>query len=183
MTPGKAKESGYEVPVSMLLGNFTRPTDELPALLSHGELRTLFHEFGHIINGMSYDGEFSSQSGSKTDFGEAMSQLFENWNWDYETLSSFAKHYETGEVLPKETFDNMLKARNLNSGLNALSSLSRCVYDMNLYDKYDPETPVNTDDIWKNIDKDFGLMPMHVDGTHIQASWIHINTHPVYYYG
>jgi Zn-dependent oligopeptidase len=183
LTPGKAKENGYEVPVSMLLGNFTRPTDELPALLSHSELRTLFHEFGHIINGMSYDGEFSSQSGSKSDFGEAMSQIFENWNWDYNTLSSFAKHYETGEVLPKETFDNMLKARNLNSGLSAMSSLSRCIYDLNLYDKYNPQTPVDTDQIWKNIDKDFGLTPMHVDGTHIQASWIHINTHPVYYYG
>jgi len=183
LIPGKATEQGYEVPVSMLLGNFTRPTETLPSLLSHGELNTLFHEFGHIVNGLSYDGEFMYQSQSKSDFVEAMSQIFENWIWDYEMLSSFARHYDTGEVLPKELFDNMLRAKNVSSGFNTLSSLRKCVYDMNLYDKYNPEAPVNTDDIWKNIDKELGIMPMYVQGTHDQASWIHINTHPVYYYG
>jgi thimet oligopeptidase len=183
LTAGRATEKGYVVPVAMLLGNFTKPTESLPSLLSHSELSTLFHEFGHIVNGMSYHGEFSFQSDSKSDFAEAMSQIFENWIWDYDMLSSFARHFETGEVLPKETFDNMLKAKNLNSGLSTLISLRKCVYDMNLYDKYNPEIPVNTDDIWKNIDEEFDVMPMHVDGTHVQASWIHINTHPVYYYG
>jgi oligopeptidase A len=183
LSSGKMTDKGYELPVAMLLGNFTRATETLPSLLSHRELRTLFHEFGHVMDGMSYKGDFSSQSGSKSDFGEAMSQIFENWIWDYEMLSSFAQHYETGEVLPEETFDNMLRAKNVTSGLSSLGSLRRCVYDLNLYDKFDPEAPVNTDEIWKNIDEEFGVMPMHVDGTHIQASWIHINTHPVYMYG
>ena len=180
---GKATPQGYEVPTSMLLGNFTKATETLPSLLSHGELNTLFHEFGHIVNGMSYDGEFSYQSDSKSDFGEAMSQIFENWIWDYETLSTFAKHYQTGETLSKETFDNMLRAKNVGSGMYAQGSLKRCVYDLNLYDKYNPEAPVNTDDLWRNIDAEFGGMPMYVPGSHPQASWIHINTHPVYYYG
>lgn len=183
LTYGRMTDEGYEVPVSMLLGNFTRPTETLPSLLSHGELSTLFHEFGHIMDGMAYKGEFASQSDSKSDFVEAMSQIFENWIWDYEMLSTFAKHYETDEVLPKETFDNMVRAKNVNSGLSLLGSLRRCVYDLNLYHLYDPEAPVHTDDIWKKIDEDFDVMPLHVDGTHVQASWIHINTHPVYYYG
>ena len=110
---GKATKKGYEVPVKMLLGNFTRPTENLPSLLSHGELSTLFHEFGHIMDGIAYEGEFSSQAGSKSDFAEAMSQIFENWIFDYDILSSFAKHYETGEVFPKELFDNMMNAKNL----------------------------------------------------------------------
>ncbi|MEP5613922.1 MAG: M3 family metallopeptidase, partial [Cyclobacteriaceae bacterium] len=104
---GKQQTDGYEVPVAMLLGNFTRPTEGLPSLLSHNELSTLFHEFGHIMDGVSYRGDFSYQANSKRDFGEAMSQIFENWIWDYDMLSSFAKHYETGETLPKETFENM----------------------------------------------------------------------------
>ena len=54
---------------------------------------------------------------------------------------------------------------------------------MDLYDKYNPKTPFNTDELWKTIDNELGVLPLYVDGTHPQASWIHINTHPVYMYG
>ncbi len=180
---GKATANGYEVPVNMLLGNFTPPTETLPSLLSFDELGTLFHEFGHIVDGISYHGEYTLQADTKPDFVESMSQIFENWLWDYEMLSSFARHYETGEVLPREIFDNMLKAKNVSSGLDAISSLRLCIYDMTLYDRYNPETGIDTDKLWQQIDEDLGLLPMYVEGTHPQASWIHINTHPVYYYG
>lgn len=183
ITSGKQTDKGYELPVAMLLGNFTRPTQTQPSLLSRKELNTLFHEFGHIVNMMSYDGEFSSQSNSKDDFTESMSQLFENWIWDYDIVSSFAKHYKTGEVLPKATFDKMLKAKNLGSGLSSITMLRRCLYDMNLYDKYDPQAPAPTDKLWQDIDKQLGVTDFYVPGTHTQASWIHINTHPVYMYG
>ncbi|HZW63487.1 MAG TPA: M3 family metallopeptidase [Flavobacteriaceae bacterium] len=183
LSTGKQTKEGYEVPVSMLLGNFTKPTEELPSLISHSELNTLFHEFGHIMDRMSYEGEYSLQSNSKSDFVEAMSQIFENWIWDYEVLSTFAKHYETGEILPKELFDNMMKAKNVSSGLAAQSSLRNCIYDMNLYHKYNPEKPVDTDQLWRDIDRQLGIVNWYVEGTHPQACWIHINTHPVYYYG
>ena len=183
LTPGRMTPKGYEVPVSMLLGNFTRPTKTQPSLLSQKELNTLFHEFGHIMNAMAYHGEFASQADSKADFVESMSQLFENWLWDYDILSSLGKHYQTGEVLPKATFDNMLKAKNVASGLTAIQTLQKAVYDMNLYDKYDPQHPIKTDELWKELDKQLGVMNFYVEGTHPQASWIHINTHPVYYYG
>jgi len=183
LTAGKATAKGYEIPVAMLLGNFTRPTNTSPSLLSIKELNTLFHEFGHIVNDMSYHGEFSSQSSSKADFSEAMSQLFENWLWNYDILSSFAKHYETGEVLTKTTFDNMLKAKNVSSGLSAISQQRSALYDMNLYDRYDPKKPISTDKLWQDIDNELNVMKFYVEGTHYQASWIHINTHPVYYYG
>jgi thimet oligopeptidase len=181
--PGKAMKQGYEFPVAMLLGNFSKPSKTQPSLLSQKELNTLFHEFGHIMNMMSYHGEFSSQSSSKADFVEAMSQLFENWISDFDVVSTFAKHYKTGELLPKETFENMLKAKNVASGLVAIQSLQRCLYDMNLYDKFNPENPVSTDQLWKNIDKELAIMEIYVDNTHPQASWIHVNTHPVYMYG
>jgi thimet oligopeptidase len=174
---------GNEVPVAMLLGNFTRPTASAPSLLSQKELKTLFHEFGHIVNMMSYHGEFSAQQESKADFTESMSQLFENWIADYDMVSTFAKHYKTGEVLPKATFENMQKAKKVGAGLATIQSLQRCLYDLNLYDKYNPDAPVSTDQLWKDIDKQLGVMDFYVSGTHYQANWIHINTHPVYYYG
>lgn len=183
LSPGKLTSKGYEVPVAMLLGNFTRATETAPSLLSHNELSTLFHEFGHIMNSMAYEGEFSIQAETKPDFVEAMSQIFENWIFDYDILSSFAKHYKTNDVLPKSLFDNMINAKNVSSGINALGSLRSCIYDMTIYDKYNPEKPMNTDDIWTAIDEQMGAVPRHIKGTHPQASWIHINTHPVYYYG
>lgn len=183
LNAGKLHKKSYEVPVSMLLGNFTRPTETLPSLVSHRELNILFHEFGHIIDALSYKGEFALQAESKSDFVESMSQILENWIWDYDILSSFARHYETSEVLPRETFDNLLNAKNVSSGFNTLRTLRACIYDMNLYDTYNPDTPVSTDEIWENIDTELGVMQMYVKGTHPQSSWIHINTHPVYMYG
>ncbi|WP_033960512.1 M3 family metallopeptidase [Psychroserpens jangbogonensis] len=183
LSSGKQMEDGYEVPVSMLLGNFTKGTDELPSMITHGELSTLFHEFGHIMDKMSYEGEYSMQSDTKRDFVEAMSQIFENWIWDYDVLSTFAKHYETGEVLPKELFNSMVNAKNVSSGISAQGSLRNCIYDMNLYDKYNPEQPIDTDQLWRDVDNQLGVMDWYVEGTHPQACWIHINTHPVYYYG
>ncbi|HOG19065.1 MAG TPA: M3 family metallopeptidase [Salinivirgaceae bacterium] len=183
LTAGKKTEGGYQIPISMLLGNFTPATDELPSLISFKELNTLFHEFGHIVDGMSYDGEFALQARAKTDFVESMSQIFENWTWDYDILKRFAKHYKTNEVLPKELFDNMVSAKNVSSGYFALNSLRNCIYDMNLYNLYNPEKPLDTDELWRKIDKELGIMNFYVEGTHPQASWIHINTHPVYYYG
>ncbi|MCP4311502.1 MAG: Zn-dependent oligopeptidase [Bacteroidetes bacterium] len=182
ITPGKLTADGQEVPTCMLLGNFPAPTESLPSLISHRELSTLFHEFGHIMDNMSYKGEFAWQAGSKEDFAEAMSQIFENWIWDYDMLSTFARHYETGEVLPKELFDNMLSAKNITSGLDAMGSLRNCVYDMILYDKFDPANEMDTDELWRKIDKEMSL-PVYVEGTHPQSCWIHINTHPTYYYG
>ena len=174
---------GSEIPVSMLLGNFTKPTKNSPSLISQKELSTLFHEFGHIANMMSYHGDYSSQSDSKDDFSESMSQLFENWISNYAVVSTFAKHYKTGEPLPKATFDNIQKGKKVASGLTTITSLQKCVYDMNLYDKYNAKAPVSTDKIWQNIDSQLGVMNFYVPNTHPQASWIHINGYPVYYYG
>ncbi|MCF6128808.1 Zn-dependent oligopeptidase [Flavobacterium sp. AS60] len=173
---------GKEIPVAMLLGNFTKPTKTQPSLLSQKELRTLFHEFGHIMNMMSFHGEFSSQQSSKADFTEAMSQIFENWILDYGIVSTFAKNYKTGEVLPKETFDKMLESRKVASGLGAIQMLQRCLFDMNLYDKYNPTNPTPTDEIWQQINKQLDIMDFYAQ-THYQANWIHVNTHPVYMYG
>jgi Zn-dependent oligopeptidase len=182
MTPGNARDEGYEIPVSMMLGNFTRPTEDLPALISHRELDTLFHEFGHVMSSMSFNGPYAMQNGSRADFGEAMSQIFENWTLDYDVLKTFAIHYETGEVLPEETLRKMVEAKTITSGLSAQSSIEKSMYDMTLYNRYDPNEPLDTDEIWRSLGDEMAFS-YYVEGTHPQASWIHINTHPCYYYG
>ena len=179
---GRLTAEGQEIPTCLLLANFTPATESRPAMVSHGELSTLFHEFGHIMDNMSYTGEFSWQAGSKEDFGEAMAQIFENWIWDYDMLSRFARHYESGEVLPRATFDNMLKAKNVTSGFDAMRSLRNSVYDMLLYDRFDPNAAFDSDELWRVTDRLTGVSN-YVEGTHSQGSWIHINTHPTYYYG
>jgi len=182
LTSGNQQPGGYEIPVAMLLGNFTPSSDELPSLVSHSELRTLFHEFGHIAASMAFNGKYAVQNGSLPDFAEAMSQIFENWIWDYDILKTFARHYDTGEVLPEETFGNMLAAKNLISGIGAQSGVRRSMYDMELYNRYDPDDPTPTDQIWRDLAEKFAYSG-YIDGTHPQAAWIHINTHPTYYYG
>ena len=182
LTPGRRRPDGYQIPVVMLLGNFTRPTADRPSLVTHAELRTLFHEFGHVMEGVSYRGDFAMQSNTPADFSEAMSQIFEEWIWDYDVVKTFAHHYRTGEVLPRATFDRMLAARNVSSGMREQGALRSAVYDMTLYDRYDPAHPIHTDSLWKQIDRRFVYSP-YVEGLHTQASWIHINGYPTYYYG
>lgn len=182
LIPGNARDDGYEIPVAMLLGNFTRPTEDLPSLISHGELDTLFHEFGHIMASMSFSGPYAMQNGSRADFAEAMSQIFENWTLDYDVLKTFAKHYETGEVLPEETLRKMVEAKTITSGLRAQRSIANAMYDMTLYNRYDPNRPLDSDEIWRSLG-DKMAFSHYIEGTHPQAAWIHINTHPCYYYG
>ena len=182
LTPGRRRPDGYQIPVVMLLGNFTRPTADRPSLVTHAELRTLFHEFGHVMEGVSYRGDFAMQSSSPADFSEAMSQIFEEWIWNYDVVKTFAHHYRTGEVLPRTMFDRMLAARNVSSGMREQGALRSAVYDMTLYDRYDPARPLHTDSLWKQIDSRFVFSP-YVEGLHPQASWIHINGYPTYYYG
>jgi Zn-dependent oligopeptidase len=179
---GRLAKEGQEIPTCLLLANFTPASEERPAMVSHGELSTLFHEFGHIMDNMSYKGEFAWQAGSKEDFAEAMAQIFENWIWDYDMLSRFAHHYESGEALPRELFDNMYKAKNVTSGLDGMGSLRNSVYDMLLYDRYDPAADFDSDELWRVTDRITGV-DSYVEGTHGQGCWIHINTHPTYYYG
>jgi thimet oligopeptidase len=106
-------------PVSAILANFTPPSGETPALLKHSEVKTLFHEFGHILHMSLSRAEFARFSGAETewDFVEAPSQIMEHWTWDASVLQRFARHYQTDEPIPAELVDQMLRARWLDEGI------------------------------------------------------------------
>ena len=95
---------GKEVrPHISIVCNFTKPTVDKPSLLTFNEVTTLFHEFGHALHGMMARGTYPSLTGTNVywDFVELPSQILENWCYEPEALELFAKHYETGEILPK----------------------------------------------------------------------------------
>ena len=116
---GRRTPDGYATPVSAIVANFTPPSADRPALLMHSEVETLFHEFGHILHMSLTTAESPRFSGAETewDFVEAPSQIMEHWTWDASVLGRFARHHATGERMPRELLDQMVRARWLNVGL------------------------------------------------------------------
>lgn len=112
--------------------NFTRPTGTQPSLLTFYELRTLFHEFGHALHGILADTTYPNLSGTSVsrDFVELPSQVLENWCLQKEALSLFAKHYETGELIPMELLEKIKESSSFMEGLQTMRQLSFGVLDM-----------------------------------------------------
>lgn len=112
--------------------NFTKPTKTKPSLLTFNEVTTLFHEFGHGLHGMLANTIYPSLSGTSVywDFVELPSQVLENWCYEPEALALFAKHYETGEIIPQELIDKIKKAANFQEGMQTLRQLSFGMLDM-----------------------------------------------------
>jgi thimet oligopeptidase len=181
---GKLTNKGYQQPVAALICNFNSPTADKPALLTHQQSITFFHEFGHVLHNMLTTAEFSTVSGTSTkrDFVEAPSQIFENWVWSYDVLKLFAKHYKTGEVLPKSMYDKMIASRNVGSGIAASAQIFYGVVDMTLHDKYDPEGTKTTTDVVKELTN--SIMPyQYLEGTNFHAAFGHLNGYGASYYG
>jgi len=112
--------------------NFTRPTKTKPSLLTFNEVTTLFHEFGHALHGMLANTTYPSLSGTSVywDFVELPSQLMENWCYESEALSLFAKHYETGEVIPMHFIEKIKESANFMEGIATIRQLSFGLLDM-----------------------------------------------------
>jgi oligopeptidase A len=133
---------GDQVPVAFMTCNFTPPVGDKPALLTHSEVETLFHEFGHGLQHMLTRVDcpaVSGISGVAWDAVELPSQFMENWCWQKEALALFSGHYETGEPLPDELFQRMLAAKNFQSGMAMLRQLEFSLFDFRIYMEYDPE--------------------------------------------
>ncbi|WP_162063604.1 oligopeptidase A [Vibrio taketomensis] len=131
-----------QTPVAYLTCNFNKPVGNKPALFTHDELVTLFHEFGHGIHHMLTQvntGAVSGINGVPWDAVELPSQFLENWCWEEEALAFISGHYETGEPLPKEMLDKMLAAKNFQSAMFILRQLEFGLFDFTLHTEYDPE--------------------------------------------
>ncbi|MGR5363491.1 oligopeptidase A [Vibrio mediterranei] len=129
-------------PVAYLTCNFNKPVGGKPAMFTHDEVVTLFHETGHGIHHMLTKidtGAVSGINGVPWDAVELPSQFLENWCWEEEALAFISGHYETGEPLPKEMLDKMLAAKNFQSAMFILRQLEFGLFDFTLHTEYDPD--------------------------------------------
>lgn len=184
MVPGRMTAKGYRIPTASLVCNFPKPTEETPSLMLHDDVTTFFHEFGHLLHNLLTTSPLSAFAGTSVarDFVETPSQMYENWTWNYESLKLFAKHYETGEVLPKELYDKMLAAKNVGSAVNTLQQIFYGVVDMTLHDKYDPNGDKTTTEVIKELQNEITPYDF-VEGTHLEAAFGHLDGYAAGYYG
>ena len=126
-------------PHVLFCASLTPSTKEKPSLLNYREVETVFHEFGHCLHGLLSDGKYQSTSGTNVfwDFVELPSQIMENWVGESDALKLFAKHYETGEVIPDELIEKIKKSSNYGSGYLSLRQLSLGYLDMAWYTNLD----------------------------------------------
>jgi len=128
-------EGKVERPLVSIVGNLTPSTEKTPSLLTFMEVKTIFHEFGHALHGMLSKVTYSSLSSPDVywDFVELPSQIMENWLGEKETLSLFARHYETDEIIPDELIDKIKNTQSFNAGLMGLRQLSLGFLDIAWY--------------------------------------------------
>ena len=171
-----------QLPVAALVCNFTKPTSDKPSLMTHDEAETFFHEFGHCLHTILSEAEIAGFAGTSVerDFVEAPSQMFEEWVWTPETLSLFAKHYETGEPMPAELIDGMIAAKNLQSGIKTEGQIFLGMVDQAYHT--DEDGVVDTTQIAYDI-HDMTRMYPHTPGTHFQSSFGHLTGYQAGYYG
>jgi thimet oligopeptidase len=173
---------GVQLPEGVLVCNFPDPATSNPALMEHGDVVTMFHEFGHlmhhIIGGQQH---WIRQSGVATewDFVEAPSQMFEEWAWNHDVLARFAKHSETGAVIPKELVDKMRKADRFGKGIWATQQLFYAALALKLHQ----ESPSKLDQLGlvKALQKKYTPFPF-VEGTKFHTSFAHLVGYSSMYY-
>ena len=175
--------NGEEIlPVAALLCNFSEAAAGDSTRVDHGDVITLFHEFGHMVHFMVARSDIASQPFTvKSDFVEAPSQFLENWCWEYPSLKIFAKHYKTGAILPDSLFQKMKSTQHVLDGLYYMGQLYYGKLEFTYHDKYDS---IQGKDI-SRVAED--LHPMlqvpFVEGTHFIASFGHLNGYAANYYG
>ncbi len=138
----RKKSGGHiQTPVAYLVCNFTPPTGEHPSLLTHDDVITLFHEFGHGLHHMLTLVDHlgvSGINGVEWDAVELPSQFMENWCWEQHTLQLISGHYQSGEKLPDVLFQKMLEAKNFQSGMQMVRQLEFSLFDFLIHRQYDP---------------------------------------------
>ncbi|WGW00266.1 oligopeptidase A [Vibrio sp. YMD68] len=156
-------ESGeLQSPVAYLTCNFNKPVGDKPALFTHDEVVTLFHEFGHGIHHMLTQvdaGDVSGINGVPWDAVELPSQFLENWCWEEEALAFISGHYQTGEALPKAMLDKMMAAKNFQSAMFIMRQLEFGLFDFTLHTEFDPEVGPRVLETLVEVKSKVGVLP------------------------
>jgi Zn-dependent oligopeptidase len=178
---GHAADGSYQNPVCAMVANFTKPTASAPSLLQHGEVETLFHEFGHVLHQNLGRTELARFAGTSVerDFVEAPSQIMQHWVWRADVLRRFARHHETGEPVPDHLVEQLVAARQLNVAVHQLRQLQYGWWDQTMHGV---DIGLDFDQILREGAR-LGLMPFH-EGTFALASFGHLmGGYDAAYYG
>jgi oligopeptidase A len=168
--------------VGCVCGNMTPPLGDKPALLTHREVETVFHEFGHLLHHVLGNVEVKSLSGTAVawDFVELPSQIMENWCWERHALDLFARHHETGEPIPEDLFQKMIRARTYRGANVQMRQLGFGITDLKLHREYDPALHGDLLEYCAGILKQFTPAPLP-EGYAMIASFTHLFASPVGY--
>ncbi|MCB9657848.1 MAG: M3 family metallopeptidase [Sandaracinaceae bacterium] len=168
--------------LGLFCANNTQPTADKPALLTHREVETLFHEFGHLLHHSLSRVSVRSLAGTNVawDFVELPSQIMENWCWEREALDLFARHYQTNEPIPAALFDKMQAARTFRAGNAQMRQLGFSSVDLRLHTAYDPATDGSVLDYARALLARFSACPYPDDYAMI-AGFTHLFASPVGY--
>lgn len=172
---GQSIRDGKEYrPFISIVCNFTKPTADAPSLITHDELTTFLHEFGHALHGMFAQGRYSSLTGTNVprDFVELPSQIMENWAFEPEYLDSFARHYQTGEPIPAGLIEKIVATKNYLAGYAQVRQLHFGYLDM-AWHSLTAVPQSGTLEFEKQALAPYAVMPS-VDGTGFSTSFSHI---------
>ena len=154
-------DTGTQLPVAFLTCNFTPPVGDTPSLLTHDEVTTLFHEFGHGLHHMLTQIDVAAVSGINGvawDAVELPSQFLENWCWEPEAIPLISAHYQTAEPLPQALLDKMLAAKNFQSGMQMVRQLEFSLFDFRLHAEYDPANPQDPQAVLDQVRRDVAVV-------------------------
>lgn len=178
---GGPSADGFQPHLGLMCGNMTPPSGDGPALLSHDEVETVFHEFGHLLHHSLSRVEVRQLAGTHVawDFVELPSHIMENWTWNRDALALFARHYQTGEALPEELYTRMIQARNFRAANHAMRQYSFGTVDLSLHTRY---TPADGDIVAyaRTLSAGFQPVPPIADDARI-ANFGHLFSSPVGY--
>ncbi|HEY3327203.1 MAG TPA: M3 family metallopeptidase [Novimethylophilus sp.] len=157
----RRKVHGIETPVAFLTCNFSAPVGNKPALFTHDEVITLFHEFGHGLHHLLTKVEEYGVSGIKGvewDAVELPSQFMENFCWEWDVLRHMTAHVDSGEPLPKPLYDKMVAAKNFQAGLQTLRQIEFALFDMRLHGEFDPQGSKTALDLLLEVRKEVAVV-------------------------
>jgi oligopeptidase A len=179
---GGPSPAGFKPHLGLVCGNLTPPVAGLPALLTHREVETIFHEFGHLMHHLLSRVSIRTLAGTNVawDFVELPSQIMENWCWERESLDLFARHFETGAGIPDELFESMRRARTFRTANAQMRQLGFAYLDLLLHTRYSPEADGDAVDYTRAILQRFTPAKLPPDHAMI-AAFHHLFGSPVGY--
>jgi len=155
------RSSDVQTPVAYLVCNFSPPVADAPAMFTHDEVLTMFHEFGHGLHHMMTQVDYagvSGISGVPWDAVELPSQFMENWCWQREVVDMISGHFETGEVLPQVMFDKLIAAKNFHSGMQMVRQLEFSLFDFRMHLEYSPEKGAAIYELLEEVRQEVSVM-------------------------